>query len=205
MDISAGIKKGYTDDDDFDYIFHLPTADPDRIIYRDPFKSSTLPAKQKKDNSMAQLSTNSRHSIKEIRSMLDPTLGLRKAPTKMARKNSKNALGSELALTSGGGGSIADFFSMPKSVNGSNFDLASRKMSVSSRSELKDIGFSGNDAGIEDDENLISIVNGGSPEFRAMPDFLYKIIHPNVMALVGFLLMVLMVIQVILSAFQPSS
>ncbi|KAI9201833.1 uncharacterized protein BJ171DRAFT_629634 [Polychytrium aggregatum] len=39
LDVTANIKKrGYDDeDDDFDYIYHLPYADPARIIRRDPF------------------------------------------------------------------------------------------------------------------------------------------------------------------------
>nr|KAJ3423300.1 hypothetical protein HK105_006101 [Polyrhizophydium stewartii] len=87
LDITAGIKKGYNDDDDdFDYIYHLPYADPSRIIPRDPFKKekekdgekdkgdNAAPAKTK---SIGELSTASKHSIKAIRSMLDPTAGQR--------------------------------------------------------------------------------------------------------------------------------
>ncbi|KAK5670321.1 hypothetical protein QVD99_003017 [Batrachochytrium dendrobatidis] len=74
LDITAGIKKMYRDDeDDFDYIYHLPHADLDRIVIRDPFKPSH--PVHSKTKSIGNLSLTSRHSIKAIRSTLDVNVG----------------------------------------------------------------------------------------------------------------------------------
>ncbi|XJO76023.1 hypothetical protein BDV3_006603 [Batrachochytrium dendrobatidis] len=74
LDITAGIKKMYRDDeDDFDYIYHLPYADLDRIVIRDPFKPSH--PVHSKTKSIGNLSLTSRHSIKAIRSTLDVNVG----------------------------------------------------------------------------------------------------------------------------------
>ncbi|KAJ1341729.1 hypothetical protein BSLG_003689 [Batrachochytrium salamandrivorans] len=78
LDISAGIKKGYTnDDDEFDYIYHLPFADPDRIIPRDPFKKANESEKLQRGKSTGGISAVSGYSSKAARSMLDPNAGKR--------------------------------------------------------------------------------------------------------------------------------
>ncbi|KAK5667534.1 hypothetical protein QVD99_006123 [Batrachochytrium dendrobatidis] len=82
LDITAGIKKGFTDEEDeFDYIYHLPHANQDRIIRRNPFKKQTDHDRLERGKSIGELSVASKHSIKQIRSMLDPNashrLGLR--------------------------------------------------------------------------------------------------------------------------------
>ncbi|KAI8904975.1 hypothetical protein BC831DRAFT_421506 [Entophlyctis helioformis] len=92
LDINAGLKKTYRDDDDddFDYIYHLPFADPERIIRRDPFKKTEEQLNKKK--SMSQLSLASRHSIKAIRGMLDPSIGELPAAYKKTVNNSRLSL-----------------------------------------------------------------------------------------------------------------
>lgn len=72
MDINAGIKQTHSEEDDFDYIYHLPHADPDRIIFRDPFAKDTN-INAKKFGSTAMLSMMSKNEVKAIREVLNPT------------------------------------------------------------------------------------------------------------------------------------
>lgn len=74
LDLSAGVKTARRDEeDDFDYIYHLPLADPSRIIRRDPFVKKLDGGKSDdKMQSTSQLSMAAKHSIRDLRSMLDP-------------------------------------------------------------------------------------------------------------------------------------
>jgi hypothetical protein len=72
LDISAGIKRSGLEDDDFDYIYHLPHANPIFIIPRDPF--NTDKSHMIKATSLGQLSMISKHSVRAIRGMLDPSI-----------------------------------------------------------------------------------------------------------------------------------
>eukprot|EP00842_Homolaphlyctis_polyrhiza_P006555 jgi/Hompol1/6900/HPOL_003765-RA len=92
LDITAGIKKVIREDeDDFDYIYHLPHADLDRLPTRDPFKplkEATLPPKSK---SISQLSQSSLHSVRDLRNMLNPqNQTLAKRPSTRSNQNIRN-------------------------------------------------------------------------------------------------------------------
>ncbi|KAI8908525.1 hypothetical protein EDD86DRAFT_276308 [Gorgonomyces haynaldii] len=78
LDLNAGIKK-YDDDDDedFDYVYHLPHANPAAIVKRDPLNTvATKLEKSKKNSSMmsvgSRLSNGSKMSAKAMRALLDP-------------------------------------------------------------------------------------------------------------------------------------
>ena len=89
------MKQGSSDDDDdFDYIYHLPTADPLRIIHRDPFKKEGSELKKKRNESMSQLSQSSHHSIQELRSVIDPS----RRGFKTQRRSMASATGSNYSL-----------------------------------------------------------------------------------------------------------
>jgi hypothetical protein len=208
LDINAGIKKGFLDDDDFDYIYHLPTADPDRIIYRDPFKEVGLPSKKKNKKvyeSLSQLSVNSRHSIKEIRGMLDPSLGLgklKKMGTIRRRETSNKKILDQINSDN-----PVDGFQRMNSVRKSEALGRLRGAAVASPPDFpifedkeseKNFGF--NDIGADDNElNLITVADGGGALFRAMPDFVYRFVNPKYIAATGLIIMVAMVLQVVLS------
>ena len=210
LDINAGVKNSTSDDDDFDYIYHLPTANPDQIRYRDPFKREGLP--QKKVNSMAEsmskLSMHSRHSIREIKSMLDPSLGSNSQLTKqhsssMARKRTRkegllrNPSGKR--PDDGWGEKGGSMFSLGGSGSqdlGSQSNLGS---SVAQSFDIKDIRITG-DVDIGDDQmNLIPIRDGGDGKFRALPDFMYRYFNPNHVALFCFVCCFALVMEVIIA------
>jgi hypothetical protein len=186
LEISAGIKKSSSDDDDdFDYIYHLPTANPDQILYRDPFGKPTL----KKDNSMSQLSRNSRHSIKAIRSMLDPKLGV---ATPSLRK--KSVMGTS-SLNSGdksfkGGSKLSLSPSVDtKSILGPKDSIYSESVVDYNSLDLKDL--------VEDEEGNLIVVKTDKAPFRSLPDFVYRFLKANTVAGISLLFMLAMVIQVI--------
>jgi hypothetical protein len=71
LDLSAGIRPVRRDDeDDFDYVYHLPHANPATLIRRDPFQESHKLKKTQVAKSLARMSMASKHSINDIRSML---------------------------------------------------------------------------------------------------------------------------------------
>lgn len=195
MDISAGIQKKIDpEDDDFDYVYHLPHANPDRIIHRDPLKSTTPTKSLKVVRSMStKLSMTSPHSIHDIRCMLNPSLAIlhesgmnsrvsSRRASRTSRPASPKSLGGELAPIKTNG--LADFLRRTKS----------KLNTVSPGPEFK---FTVEDVGDEDCH--VSVVDGGGLSFRAMPDIVYKYVNPNYVAGGGLALMALMILQVIIS------
>ncbi|KAJ3371456.1 hypothetical protein HDU91_005287 [Kappamyces sp. JEL0680] len=210
LDISAGIKKGYTEDDDFDYIYHLPSANPDRIIWRDPFQVQKLAKmtdskKQRSVQSMSQLSNSSRHSIKEIRGMLDPTLG-QKVQKRSMRRRRQSGQSSQSGQSRSQSIMGFDDNSSSRASNLMHPNALGRRQQSNPHSfaDYKDSSIAPdssyglNDIG-DDDVNLIPIMDGGGAMFRAMPDWMYKVISPNTMAIIGLVLMLAMVVQMVLA------
>jgi hypothetical protein len=75
-------------DDDFDYIYHLPHADPLRIVFRDPLKLNQISIN--KASSIGQLSQISKHSVKQLRAMLDPSLTAKRRNTSRSHQHRKS-------------------------------------------------------------------------------------------------------------------
>jgi hypothetical protein len=185
LDISAGVKKsGGEEDDGFDYIYHLPSAPLDRILYRDPFKKSRMP---EKTSSISALSQASRHSIKEIRGMLNPH---QKTAKYRKRTVDRSNVGSNV------GSQNSSQFMHPFDQQ-SNHSLISvqkdglrRGMGIKQEISQKEL-----DIG----EDYLELIGVDVATFRAMPDWVYNYINPNSVAIFGFLVMVGMVLQVIVS------
>ncbi len=203
MDISAGVKKSGLEEDDFDYIYHLPSANPDQIIWRDPFKRMGLPEKKAMSmaQSMSRLSQHSRHSVREIKQMLDPTLGapMKHKTSMLRRKNSKKEkMGSD---GSGLGRRVSKkMFGSTFSMNIGNSDKDAQSHGSDSQNgsyDFKDIQISA-DIG-DDSELLIPVKYPDIGQFRAMPDFIYRYLNPNQIAIFSFLCMLAMVLQVAVS------
>ncbi|KAJ2998574.1 hypothetical protein HDV02_004389 [Globomyces sp. JEL0801] len=178
LDLAAGIKKMHVEDDDFDYIYHLPTANPDQIIYRDPFavkKEGIKPSKSRNLASMHSLSVNSRHSVKEIRSMLDP----QKKPTirkKGGRRQSN--VHSLISFNSNGEEkrqSLANSTAIDADVDGDG--------SLQFSFLVPEV----------DDQGLVIIRDGA--EFRALPNIVYRYMRPIYVAIILLVGMIIMVSQ----------
>ncbi|KAJ3312857.1 isopentenyl-diphosphate delta-isomerase idi1 [Boothiomyces sp. JEL0838] len=205
LDLSAGIKKTHLDDD-FDYIYHLPTADPSRIIPRDPFRAKEeIPGSKtnlKKDHSMAQLSMTSKHSIKQIRSMLDPTLAMAQQAGRNRTQLSTYSKGK--TSQSSRRESLAVSTSMSRESLNPVGRTYTRRYSQLNQTAIKNAAsrlddeysqYSVNDVGEFD--GLIVVKEEST--FRAMPDFVYNYCRANYVAAFSLLLMLAMVIQVIIA------
>ncbi|KAJ3323866.1 isopentenyl-diphosphate delta-isomerase idi1 [Boothiomyces sp. JEL0866] len=186
LDLSAGIKKTHLDDD-FDYIYHLPTANPERIIPRDPFRAKDAvggsKTNLKKDHSMAQLSMTSKHSIKQIRSMLDPTLAMAQQAGRNRTQHStysnnqkdlkgKNSLSSRresLAISTSMSRESLNPVSRTYTRRYSQLNQTAIR-NTANRAEDEYSQFSVNDVGEFD--GLIVVKEEST--FRAMPDFVYN-------------------------------
>jgi hypothetical protein len=190
LDVNAGIKKTADDDIDFDYIYHLPTANPDQIRYRDPFKSNKLPskAKAKSQQSLAMLSQVSNHSIAEIRGMLSSRPDMQ--PSVLRSRGTINRSSNKLGASQNS--QLARSFFQ----NGS--ETKSNKSSVQLKDDLAQIVV--NDV-VEDENGDLVVIQTEVSRFKAMPDIVYNYVDPNVAASVAFGCMVLLVGQVIVSQF----
>nr|KAJ3423299.1 hypothetical protein HK105_006100 [Polyrhizophydium stewartii] len=111
LDINAGIKKTIRDDeDDFDYIYHLPFADPSRIIPRDPFakvKEKTKESELHKHRSEMSLAA-SYHSLKAVRSLVDASHGEINKAYKKVVQSSRTSLNNLASIHGNIGGSQAN-------------------------------------------------------------------------------------------------
>ncbi|KAJ3271852.1 hypothetical protein HDV01_006137 [Terramyces sp. JEL0728] len=214
LDLSAGIKKTHLDDD-FDYIYHLPTADPSRIIPRDPFKTienigGSL-SKLKKDHSMAQLSVTSKHSIKQIRSMLDPSLAGQQTGRNRTQLSTHSNIQKDLKGGNAASLSRRESLAVGTSVSRESLNPVgrtyTRRFSQLNQTALKSASlrqyqdddfsqYSVNDVGEFD--GLIVVKEEST--FRAMPDFVYNYCRANYIAAFSLLLMVAMVAQVIIAS-----
>ncbi|KAI8899244.1 hypothetical protein BC833DRAFT_564249 [Globomyces pollinis-pini] len=184
LDLAAGIKKMHVEDDDFDYIYHLPTANPDQIIYRDPFavkKEGIKPSKSRNLASMHSLSVNSRHSVKEIRNMLSPGENQKINRTRRNKSNQSSL----------------------KQGDGSVYSLSVNPEHGATRTSTNFFGAIGtekykenvrmlSDADI-DDEGFIVVRE--EPPFKALPNIVYEYIHPVYIAIVFLIGMIVMVTQ----------
>lgn len=159
--------------------------------------------------SMSRLSQHSRHSVKEIKQMLDPTLGQppQKRATKVRRKETKSGEGSGSGGLGSGLGRRAS-----KKMFGSSFSIGGQQSESGSRQDLRggddgslsqkesfdfkdiQIGPTGGDIG--DDMDLLIPVKENTGTFRAMPEFMYRYVDPNHFAIFSFICMLAMVLQV---------
>jgi hypothetical protein len=182
LDINAGVKKLAGDDDDFDYIYHLPFTPPERILYRDPFKQTKLPLK---NSSINDLSRSSRHSIKEIRGMLNPILMDSRTQRKRTTKSNRGSQNSSQYFNHSALQSKHSLLTTQE--DGLQRGLV-MKQQLSQPKEL-DIG-----------EDYLELIKVPVATFRAMPEWVYKYVSPNSVAMLGFLAMIVMVGQVIISS-----
>jgi hypothetical protein len=193
LDITAGVKKFSGDDDDgFDYIYHLPTAPPDRILYRDPFKKQYL---SKNQTSIAALSQSSRHSIKEIRNMLNPNARggtrLRKRVTASLPQAQSSNVSSQFLPSQSQIMEFPERESMHSLQSVKKGDIRRGfgiRQEFSQPKEL-DIG-----------EEYLDMIGIEVATFRALPDWVYNYVSPNTIALAGLFIMIGMVLQVIISS-----
>ncbi|KAJ3128223.1 MCM DNA helicase complex subunit [Nowakowskiella sp. JEL0407] len=107
MDVDAGVKKRGTDDDDFDYAYHLPHARPENIVvHKDPIaqiaEHKTTNDKPTFMQSTSQISNMTSTSTRQNRkNLLGANLGALQPVNRSARQSisaNKSYLGSKMAL-----------------------------------------------------------------------------------------------------------
>jgi hypothetical protein len=195
LDISAGIKKSSSGDenDDFDYIYHLPHASESQIWYRDPFAVQKTLIK-KTMSSMQHLSRNSMHSIKDLRNMLIPeeeSVSIRSRKTQHRRPS---------AAMSSLGTNMKSQMSLSRSIAGD--DLLKRGSTIKKEKYLGDFQkiVNVNDVG-EDEMGDLVLITRDIADFRAMPDIVYVYVRANTVAIAALVIMVLLILQVVYSSF----
>lgn len=205
LDISAGIKKGSGDDDndDFDYIYHLPHASESQIWYRDPF-ATPKPLVKKTMTSMQHLSKHSMHSIKELRSMLTPeeeTVSLRTRGTRSGtkKKSSKGDDRNDVNLSIGS--NLKSQASLGRNLTAGG-GLLNRRQTMAATKNLGD-GLEkvvhANDV-VEDEMGDLVLVMKDIAVFRAMPDIIYLYVRANTVAIGSFVIMIAFILQVVYSS-----
>ena len=175
--MTAGIKKSAIDEDeDFDYVYHLPGANIDYIK-----KEAPTPKPQARPIGMLQaMLKNSHHSIREIRELLSESQeNLRPIST------------------------IGNLESVRSSVQ-SRFKSKTSKISNGksqklSNNELEQVLV--NDI-VQDENGDLVLVQTQVSRFKALPDIVYAYVDGNIVAAIGLGIMIILVGQVIVSESQ---
>jgi hypothetical protein len=181
LDISAGIKKLSDNEDDlFDYVYHLPHANQDRIILRDPFKAPPSKTNLQLVKTLERKSGSLNHSIHEVRNLLNPSFGAALETSSLNRNGSGRSkpMPSRLKNTQG----INDFL----------------KRTVASDSPEAEFKFTVEEH-VDGGNKPIKLVEVEQKTFHALPDFMSKRVDPNYVAGTGLVMMVAMLVQVVIS------
>lgn len=221
MDLTAGIRPVRRDyEDDFDYVYHLPHANITNLVRRDPFKKKqALKDASEIRKSMDRLSVNSKHSIKDIRSMLDPNATKNAGPLKVNRRHDKKVKNTTNGLSGISGSSLNMCSQSIGSMMTDNKLSAANLHGAGGRGTLKPLGgLSGIEGSIsaqskfsfvtssdkneqrcsvfeEDDMLLVPLDSSGV--FRALPTNITKHVPAGWVAFWGLIIMVLSIVQVI--------